>query len=415
MKKYMGGKNNKKNKNKNKTKPLVSICTPTFNRRPFIPIMFECFRNQTYPKSRIEWIIVDDGTDRIEDLVKDANIPQIQYFRIDKKMTLGAKRNYMHTKANGSIIVYMDDDDYYPPERVEHAVETLQQNPKALCAGSSEIYVYFKHIQTMYKGGPYGPNHATAGTFAFRRELLDQTKYDEKACLAEEKEFLKNYTIPFVQLDPLKTILVFSHIQNTFDKKKLLETPNPKFVACERKIEEFIKFNSEKNIKDYFLTDIDKLLEDYRPGDPSMKPDVIAQTKEIEKEREEMRKKMAATQGQIVIQTPGQPPKTLNNQEVVKLMENLQKELENRSNKIKQLEESLKNASSQSSQIVLQIPGKESKSLTQPEIIHLLEVQKKTIIQKDEKIQEMAKTIETLENKISTMESSRFPESGIVQ
>ena len=415
MKKYMGGKNNKKNKNKNKTKPLVSICTPTFNRRPFIPIMFECFRNQTYPKSRIEWIIVDDGTDKIEDLVKDANIPQIQYFRIDKKMTLGAKRNYMHTKANGSIIVYMDDDDYYPPERVEHAVETLQQNPKALCAGSSEIYVYFKHIQTMYKGGPYGPNHATAGTFAFRRELLDQTKYDEKACLAEEKEFLKNYTIPFVQLDPLKTILVFSHIQNTFDKKKLLETPNPKFVACERKIEEFIKFDSEKNIKDYFLTDIDKLLEEYRPGDPSMKPDVIAQTKEIEKQREEMRKQMAATQGQIVIQTPGQPPKTLNNQEVVKLMENLQKELENRSNKIKQLEESLKNASSQSSQIVLQIPGKESKSLTQPEIIHLLEVQKKAIIQKDVKIQEMAKTIETLENKISTMESSRFPESVIVQ
>ena len=415
MKKYMGGKNNKKNKNKNKTKPLVSICTPTFNRRPFIPIMFECFRNQTYPKSRIEWIIVDDGTDKIEDLVKDANIPQIQYFRIDKKMTLGAKRNYMHTKANGSIIVYMDDDDYYPPERVEHAVETLQQNPKALCAGSSEIYVYFKHIQTMYKGGPYGPNHATAGTFAFRRELLDQTKYDEKACLAEEKEFLKNYTIPFVQLDPLKTILVFSHIQNTFDKKKLLETPNPKFVACERKIEEFIKFDSEKNIKDYFLTDIDKLLEEYRPGDPSMKPDVIAQTKEIEKQREEMRKQMAATQGQIVIQTPGQPPKTLNNQEVVKLMENLQKELENRSNKIKQLEESLKNASSQSSQIVLQIPGKESKSLTQPEIIRLLEVQKKAIIQKDVKIQEMAKTIETLENKISTMESSRFPESVIVQ
>jgi hypothetical protein len=415
MKKYMGGKNNKKNKNKNKTKPLVSICTPTFNRRPFIPIMFECFRNQTYPKSRIEWIIVDDGTDRIEDLIKDANIPQIQYFRIDQKMTLGAKRNYMHTKANGSIIVYMDDDDYYPPERIEHAVETLQQNPKALCAGSSEIYVYFKHIQTMYKGGPYGPNHATAGTFAFRRELLDQTKYDEKACLAEEKEFLKNYTIPFAQLDPLKTILVFSHVQNTFDKKKLLETPNPKFVACERKIEEFIKFNSEKNIKDYFLTDIDKLLEDYRPGDPSMKPDVIAQTKEIEKQREEMRKQMAATQGQIVIQAPGQPPKTLNNQEVVKLMENLQKELENRSNKIKQLEEALKNASSQSSQIVLQQPGKDNKTLTQPEIIHLLEVQKKAIIQKDEKIQEMTETIKTLETQISTMESSRLPEPVIVQ
>ena len=61
----------------------------------------------------------------------------------------------------------------------------------------------------MYQAGPYGPNHATAGTFAFRVELLKKTKYNENASLAEEKEFLKDYTIPFVQLDPMKTILVF--------------------------------------------------------------------------------------------------------------------------------------------------------------------------------------------------------------
>ena len=30
--------------------PFVSVCTPTFNRRPFIEMMFQCFRNQTYPK-----------------------------------------------------------------------------------------------------------------------------------------------------------------------------------------------------------------------------------------------------------------------------------------------------------------------------------------------------------------------------
>ena len=29
--------------------PFVSICTPTFNRRPFIPIIIKCFENQNYP------------------------------------------------------------------------------------------------------------------------------------------------------------------------------------------------------------------------------------------------------------------------------------------------------------------------------------------------------------------------------
>jgi len=117
----------------------------------------------------------------------------------------------------------MDDDDYYPPTRVSHAVDMLLKTPHALCAGSSEIYIYFKHIQKMYQFGPYGPNHSTAGTFAFRRQLLNSTHYEDHAALAEEKYFLKNYTVPFVQLDPIKTILVFSHEHNTFDKRRLLE------------------------------------------------------------------------------------------------------------------------------------------------------------------------------------------------
>ena len=118
----------KKNPSSNKY-PLVSLCTPTFNRRPFVPIMLKCFENQTYPKDRIEWIIIDDGTDKIGDLL--TQIPQIQYFAYEEKMTLGKKRNLAHEKCKGDIIVYIDDDDYYPPERISHAVETLQKNPQA--------------------------------------------------------------------------------------------------------------------------------------------------------------------------------------------------------------------------------------------------------------------------------------------
>ena len=134
---------NKNNKSSNGQKlPFISICTPTFNRRPFIPYMIKCFENQTYPKDRLEWIIIDDGTDKIEDIV--SNVPQVKYFKFDEKMTLGKKRNLSHEKSVGEIIIYMDDDDYYPPERISHAVETLLQNPTALCAGSSIMYIYFK-------------------------------------------------------------------------------------------------------------------------------------------------------------------------------------------------------------------------------------------------------------------------------
>ena len=269
------------------SKPFISICTPTFNRRPFFPFIIKCFVNQTYPREKMEWIIIDDGTDKIEDIISLYNIPQIKYFKYDTKMTLGKKRNLCHEKCKGDIIIYMDDDDYYPPERVSHAVETLMKNPKALCAGSSEMFIYFKHIQKMYKFGPYGQTHSTAATFAFRKELLLQTSFDDNASVSEEKHFLKGYTIPFVQLDSKKCILVFSHIHNSFDKKILLETPNDYISVSNVKVEDIVK---EKDIRKFFLEDIDKKLQTYKPGSIENKPDVILQIDNIKKNREKQLK-----------------------------------------------------------------------------------------------------------------------------
>jgi len=284
-------------KGKQPLRPLVSICTPTFNRRPFFPFIIKCFENQDYPKDRLEWIIIDDGTDPIEDLV--AGIPKVKYFGYKNKMSLGEKRNLMHEKATGSILVYMDDDDYYPPCRVSHAVEKLERTPGALCAGSSEMYIYFKHIHKMVQFGPYGPNHATAATFAFRRELLNQTKYDDDAAVGEEKQFLKNYTIPFVQLDPMKTILVFSHVHNSFDKKILLDKPSDVVKESSKKANDFIK---DDTILRFFMNDIDKLLESYAPGRPENKPDVVKQIDTLTKNRQQMEAQMQQMQQQMQTQ-----------------------------------------------------------------------------------------------------------------
>jgi glycosyltransferase involved in cell wall biosynthesis len=215
---------------------LVSVCTITFNRRPFIQTMIRCFQNQDY-QGEVEWIILDDGTDPIGDLV--SSIPQVKYVRLDTKHTIGKKRNLSHAFAKGEILIYMDDDDYYPPTRISHAVESLQ-NSDALCAGSSRIHVYFDHINQIIEFGPYGPNHATAGTFALKRELLTHTSYDETSTMGEEKHFLKNYTIPMVQLDPVKTILVVSHVHNTFDKKKLLK-PSKVVRGTKLQLDDFIR------------------------------------------------------------------------------------------------------------------------------------------------------------------------------
>ncbi len=264
--------------------PFVSICTPTFNRRPFIPHLIAAIELQTYDKTCIEWIIVDDGTDKIEDLV--SKIPYVKYFKYDKQMTLGRKRNLMHTFCRGDIIIYMDDDDYYPCERISHAVSTLLAAPASvLCAGSSALHIYFDHIKQIYQFGPYKENHSTAATMAFKKELLKITKYDETNAVAEEQHFLKNYTIPLIQLDPLKTILVFSHIHNSVDKKKLLESPN-KYVHLTTLIpENFIDGPGANAAKEFYVNRLNKVLATYDLGSTSFKPDLMNQIQKITDQR----------------------------------------------------------------------------------------------------------------------------------
>ena len=201
----------------------------------------------------------------------------------------------------------------------------LLTHPNALCAGASEIYIWFKHIQKMFQFGPYSPSHATAGTFAFKRELLNNHSYDDNAALAEEKAFLKNYSVPFVQLEPKKTILVFSHIHNTFDKKKLLESGENNFQkTSDRSVDEFIK---DKDFKEFYMERLDKLLQKYQPGEPANKPDVIKQIKEIEEERRKMGLEQQNSQGQIILSQDGkQIP--LNNEQILEIMRKQQEQLQ---------------------------------------------------------------------------------------
>jgi len=317
--------------------------------------MIECFKNQTYPKNRIEWIIVDDGTDKIKDILDESKLSMIKYFGIENKMYLGEKRNFMHKQCKGSIIVYMDDDDYYPPERISHAVERLNDAPSALCAGSSELYVYFKHIKQMYQCGPYNQNHATAGTFAFRKELLATSNYEDNAALAEEKYFLKEYTVPFVQLDPMKTILVFSHEHNTFDKRKLLNNPHPQyFKPSDKTVDMFIRGTKEQGIRRFFMDEIDGLLLKYEPGEPRFKPDVLAQLKTIEENMTKIKEQHQQPQQQpqhqqqqpentpgIMMERVGLPPLKLSMEDVVGVIRQLQEQTKSQAEHIAELENTI--------------------------------------------------------------------------
>lgn len=194
--------------------PLVSILTPTYNRRPFIAHYLRFIRGQDY-RGPIEILIADDG-ESIADLLKGDS--RIRYFHLPEKTPLGRKRNLLADEARGDILVHMDDDDFYPPDRVSHVVSRLESGD-GLIAGASEHFFYFPLEDRISVSGPFGPNHSVASAMAYRREYLDSHRFEDLAEAQEEPAFTDGFTAPMVQLDPRSTILGIVHRANTWDKR----------------------------------------------------------------------------------------------------------------------------------------------------------------------------------------------------
>jgi len=202
-------------------KPFVSILTPTYNRRIFIQQYLKILRQQDY-RGKIEIIIADDSDEPVNDLLGNDEIIKYHYF--NEKKSLGFKRNFLAEEARGDILIHIDDDDYYPPERISHAVEILQKN-NTLIAGSSQCFFYNTIKDEITISGPFGKNHGTAGTFAYFKDYINDHHFNNNDWAQEEPAFTKNFTIPMTQLDPRKTMIVIWHKNNTWDKSKSAMRP----------------------------------------------------------------------------------------------------------------------------------------------------------------------------------------------
>jgi len=163
-------------------KPPVSICTVTHQRPELLRLLEERIYSQTYPLDKIQWVILDDSPQphkRYQETREEHSNLEIKYIHLADKLPLGKKRNEIHLHCDGEIIVYMDDDDFYPPSRVEHAVNSLLKSDKEI-AGASIMPVLFIENHDLWMEGTKGENKATAGTLACKRSYLEKNRYSEE-------------------------------------------------------------------------------------------------------------------------------------------------------------------------------------------------------------------------------------------
>lgn len=116
---------------------LVSCIMPTYNRRRFVPLALRWFLAQDWPHR--ELIIVDDGPESVADLLPDD--ARIRYVRLERKHTIGAKRNLACQAARGEVIVHWDDDDWSSAGRLTYQVSSLLQARVDAC-GLARIHYH---------------------------------------------------------------------------------------------------------------------------------------------------------------------------------------------------------------------------------------------------------------------------------
>lgn len=117
--------------------PKVSIIIPTYKHRDFVLATLDSVFAQTF--TDYEVIVVNDGSpdDTAEVLRPLAEAGRIRYIE-QANAGQAAARNRGIAEAQGEFIALLDDDDLWPPEKLERQVEVLRSDANAILAyGSS--------------------------------------------------------------------------------------------------------------------------------------------------------------------------------------------------------------------------------------------------------------------------------------
>ena len=201
--------------------PDVSIITLTKDRRNFMPLAKYCYLLQTYPEDKMEWVIVDDGEDSIEDTL--IGIPNVTYVRCDPGMTIAQKRNLAVSKALYDVIVVCDDDDVYPENTVLHRVAMMMKEPAKECAFCTTIPCYdITKYSSFMNVPPYTlpmSQRVSEATLIFTRKFWEENKFDETINVAEGDAFIRGREQMCRELSPQEVIVSLTHPKNLSSRK----------------------------------------------------------------------------------------------------------------------------------------------------------------------------------------------------
>lgn len=199
--------------------PPISICTPTGNRRWVFSLAMRNVMTMMYPEGKYEWVILDDGDESMEDIIP--RDPRIRYHYIPReegepRISVAEKRNRLVELAEHDHILFMDDDDYYPPESMLARAKALVKyaDRGVECVGCRDVASYdLSHGLCAICSN--GDSYLTESSLAFTRAFWLERPFNTGDYTGEYRHFLE-YRQDRVKSLPFQFVTIaLTHGHNT--------------------------------------------------------------------------------------------------------------------------------------------------------------------------------------------------------
>jgi hypothetical protein len=204
--------------------PPISIITLVYNRPKFIENACLNLLSSEYPHDKIEWIVIDDSEPEHSPSNRVVGFQEkfkgkVVYVPLNKKTSIGAKRNLGVERASHDILLMMDDDDHYPTTSFRRRVAYLLKARRAYeCAACTTIAMY--DLMTGISAVNCPPYNLSLGercseaTLTFTRRFWEQRKFEETS-MAEGDAFLRGRESAVAEMPPQQIIVALTHKSNT--------------------------------------------------------------------------------------------------------------------------------------------------------------------------------------------------------
>lgn len=246
--------------------PLVSTIIPTYKRADMLPRSIESVLNQTY--KNIEVIVVDDNDpdtvdrQKIESIMSKYKEKQnVLYIKHEKNRNGSAARNTGLKKANGTYVCFLDDDNYFYPEKIEKQVQYLLHHPEFKAAYCGLRYKHFDILPLGEGDLTYeqllGSNIIDTNMIIMETSIaLEIGGWDERLKRNQDVSFMLRYFKNGYKVGLVREVLAYidladrSNVGKPRDNEKnfddFLKYYNDQVIVCEKKFK-----NAKKNIYSY--------------------------------------------------------------------------------------------------------------------------------------------------------------------